>query len=125
MSTKSNDPSNLPDCVNEYITSVIKKVRYRRKVRQEVQQELTDHFADALADCESESEKQQFAEEIIADFGDTGLLAKLIRRAKKRCRPLWKKAMIRTGQVMLVAYIISFICNAWVIHSWAAYSDID
>ena len=108
----------LPEGVTKYITSVIRKVRYRRKVRQEVRQELTDHFSDALVDCESESKKQQLADEIIADFGDTGLLAKLIRRAKKRCRPLWKKALLRTGQVMLAAYIISFFCNAWALHSW-------
>ncbi|MFC1782921.1 hypothetical protein ACFL02_04980 [Planctomycetota bacterium] len=115
----------LPDGVTEYITSVIRKVRYRRRVRQEVQQELTDHFSDALTDCESESQKQQLTQQMIAGFGDAKLLARLIRRAKKRCRPIWKKALIRTGQVMLVAYIISCICNAWVIHSWAAYSDID
>ncbi|KPK74539.1 MAG: hypothetical protein AMJ79_13830 [Phycisphaerae bacterium SM23_30] len=115
----------LPEGVTGYIASVIRKVRYRRKVRREVQQELTDHFTDALADCESESEKQQRAEQMIADFGDAKLLARLIRRGKKRCRPLWKKVLIHTGQTVLAAYIISCLCNAWFIHTWAAYGDTD
>ena len=116
---------HLPEYVTEYIASVINTMHYRKKVRLEVQKGLIDHFTNALADCETESKKQQTTKDMIADFADTKLLARLIRRSKKRCRPLWKKLMLRTGQVMLAAYIISCLCNAWVIHTWANYGKID
>ena len=114
----NHEGEQLPRCITEYLSAVINKMRYRRQVRREVQQELTNHFADALADCESEQEKQRRAEKMIAGFGDAKLLARLIRRGKKRCRPLWKKALIRTGQAALAGYVISILFNAWALYTW-------
>ena len=74
-------------------------MRYRRRIRTEVRQELTDHFTDALAQCENESHRNDLAQELINKFRDARLLAKLIRRGKKRCRPLWKKMMIRASRI--------------------------
>ena len=116
----NHEGEQLPRCITEYLSAVINKMRYRRQVRREVQQELTNHFADALADCESEQEKQRRAEKMIARFGDAKLLARLIRRGKKRCRPLWKKALIRTGQAALAGYVISILFNAWALYTWRA-----
>ncbi|MCE5185864.1 MAG: hypothetical protein LLF76_07035 [Planctomycetaceae bacterium] len=59
---------------------------------------MTAHFADALRGCQSENERQTRAQELIAGFGDVKLLGTLIRRGKKRCRPLWQKALIVTSQ---------------------------
>jgi hypothetical protein len=87
---------HLPACTADFIKQVIKKMRYRRKVRQEVQEELAAHFEDGLHDCKSNEEKEQKAEQLITDFGDVKLLAVLLRRAKKRCRPLWLIATLRT-----------------------------
>ena len=81
---EKTNQSDLPQVAVEYIDSVIKAMKYRKKVRAEVRKELTAHFADALAGCEADEEKQQVAEELIAEFGDVKLLAKLMRRAKKR-----------------------------------------
>ncbi|MFH1614144.1 MAG: hypothetical protein ABIG61_03535 [Planctomycetota bacterium] len=94
------DFGNLPCCGIEFIKLIIKKMRYRRKVRQEVQAELIAHFEDALRDCHTDEEKQQTAEKIIADFGNPNILARLLRRGKKRCRPVWAKALVRAGQVI-------------------------
>jgi len=79
----------LPACAIEYIKLVIKKMRYRRKVRQDVQAELAAHFEDELKDCAGDEEKEQKASELIEQFGVVKLLGVLLRRAKKRCRPLW------------------------------------
>ena len=78
----------LPGCAEEYIKLIIKKMRYRRKVRQDVREELTAHFEDELKDCATDEDKEQKARQLIAGFGDVKLLAVLLRRAKKRCRPL-------------------------------------
>jgi len=99
MAKEAQDLENLPQVVTEYIETIIKKMRYRRKVRQEVRAELIGHFADALADCKTAEERQAKAEQLIDEFGDAKLLAILIRRGKKRCRPLWKKVVIHSLQV--------------------------
>ena len=108
-------PDNLPACVSEYIYEVVKRMRYRRRVRRDVRQELTDHFLDALREFPDPAGREQQAQALITQFGSAKLLARLIRRGKKRCRPLWQKTLIRTAQaaalliVLLIAYTISFI----------------
>ena len=89
---------HLPARVAGYIDFVVRKMRYRRRVRQEVRRELAAHFADALAECTDEEERQALGDKLIQEFGDAKMLAILIRRGKKRCRPLWKKAIIRSLQ---------------------------
>ena len=91
---------NLPGCAKEYIESVIRKMRYRKKIRSEVMKELIGHFSDALADCETAKEREQLAQKLIAEFGDVKVLAKLIRRGKKRCRPLWRTMVVRFFQLI-------------------------
>ena len=107
MRNKDKDKlfDNLPACAAEFIKLVIKKMRYRKKVRADVQAELIAHFEDALKDCASEEEKEQKAEKLIADFGDAKLLGVLARRAKKRCRPLWRTVVARTFQTIGVLFI--------------------
>jgi hypothetical protein len=101
----------LPACAEEYIKRVLKKMRYRRKVRRDVQQELTAHFEDELKDCKSEQDRQQKAQQLIAEFGDVKLLAVLLRRAKKRCRPLWQTAIVRSFQAVGIIVLYLFICS--------------
>jgi hypothetical protein len=96
----------LPQCAVDYIDLVAKKVRYRRKVRTEIRQELAGHFEDAIRKCASDAERDEAARKVIADFGDPKILAKLIRRGKKRCRPLWLKALIRTCQVFGIIILL-------------------
>ena len=105
----------LPDCVAEYIKSIIRQVGYRRKVRREVGRELMDHFVDALGDCEREQERNELGAKLVTEFGEAKVLAKLIRRGKKRCRPLWKKAMIRSVQATLVGIILCGVYTVWFI----------
>ncbi len=99
---------NLPLPAAEYIRLVIKKMRYRKKVRSEVMAELAGHFEDELKDCKTEEEKEQKAKQLIEQFGDPKLLSVLLRRAKKRCRPLWKKVLVQTSKIigLLFLYIV-------------------
>ncbi len=107
--TKSRS-NKLPPCVAEYIKQVLKKMRYRRKVRQDVQAELAAHFEDELRQCTNDEEKEQRAQQLITEFGDVKLLAVLLRRAKKRCRPLWRKALVRSFQALGIIVLYFLIC---------------
>ncbi|NQT00796.1 MAG: hypothetical protein HQ580_02105 [Planctomycetes bacterium] len=106
-----SDLQNLPSCAVEFIKQVLKKMRYRRKVRREVQEELTAHFEDELKDCETDEDKEQKARQLIAEFGDVKLLAVLLRRAKKRCRPLWRTAVVRSFQGLGIIILYFIICS--------------
>jgi len=110
---KQTDLENLPPTVAEFIKLVIKKMRYRRKVRAEVMAELAAHFEDALKDCKTDQEKQQRAKQLIAEFGDVKLLGVLLRRAKKRCRPLWRTVTARTFQTLGVLILCFILYVTW------------
>jgi hypothetical protein len=110
---ENKDLKNLPACVCEFIRLVIKKMRYRRKVRQNVQDELTVHFEDELKDCPSDQQKEQKARKLIAEFGDPELLAVLLRRAKKRCRLLWRTIVARTFQTVGVLVLCLIVYTIW------------
>jgi hypothetical protein len=109
---KNKLADNLPACAAEFIKLVIKKMRYRRKVRRDVQAELTAHFEDELRDCKTDEQREQKARQLIAGFGDVKLLAILLRRAKKRCRPLWRKAVVRGFQAVGIVILYILICSA-------------
>jgi hypothetical protein len=110
---KESELQNLPVCAAEYIKLVIKKMRYRKKVRLDVQAELAAHFEDELRDCSTDEEKEQKARRLIEDFGDVNLLAVLLRRAKKRCRPLWRTIVARTVQTVGVLILFFAIYTGW------------
>ncbi len=113
MAEKNKTFENLPSCAAEYIGLVLKKMRYRRKVRKEVAEELTDHFEEHLRDCKTSEEKDQKAQQLIAEFGDPKLLAILLRRAKKRCRPLWRTVVARMFQALAALIILLVLYTAW------------
>ncbi|MHC4462526.1 MAG: hypothetical protein ACYS30_14000 [Planctomycetota bacterium] len=109
---KKSDLQSLPGCAVEFVKMIIGKMRYRREVRQDVHAELAAHFEDELKACTSDKEKEQKAQQLISGFGDMKLLAVLLRRAKKRCRPLWRTAVVRTFQtvgVLIVCFIIYIV----------------
>ena len=109
---KSNS-QNLPASVAEFIRLVLKKMGYRRKVRQDVQVELAAHFEDELKDYTTDEEREQKAQQLITDFGDVKLLAVLLRRAKKRCRPLWRTVVVRTFQAVGVLILCFIVYVVW------------
>ena len=113
MSDRKSDPKNLPQCAVEYIKRLLKKMRYRRKVRDDVEAELKAHFEDDLKDCKTNEEKEQKARQLVTDFGDLKLLAILLRRAKKRCRPLWRTIVARTFQAIVVLIVCFIFYAIW------------
>lgn len=104
---------NLPACAADFIKLIIKKMRYRKKVRAEVLAELANHFEDELKDCKTEEEKDKKAKQLITRFGDAKLLGVLLRRAKKRCRPLWRTIAARAFQTIGVLILCFILYLAW------------
>jgi hypothetical protein len=115
MAKKSSDAGleNLPACAAKFVQLIVKKMRYRKKVRVDVQAELAAHFEDQLKDCATDKEKEQKAQQLIAGFGEVKLLAVLLRRAKKRCRPLWKKVIVRSLQAVGIIIVLFCLYTAW------------
>ena len=117
MDRNENRTDQLPDCVAAYIKRIARKSSFNRRVRREVLGELTDHFVDALGECTDEQDREKREErgrELIEQFGDVKLLGKLIRRGKKRCRPPWKKALIRAAQAAGVLVIVLVFYGYWI-----------
>jgi hypothetical protein len=113
MADERNDSQNLPACVTAYIAAMLKKMGYRRKVREDVRAEITAHFEDELRDCTTEKEKVQKAEQLISEFGDLKLLGILLRRAKIRCRPLWRTLIARSFQAVGVLFLCFIVYAIW------------
>jgi hypothetical protein len=113
MSDRRIDSKGVPECAVEYVRQLLKKMRYRRKVRDEVKAELIAHFEDELEDCKSSEEKEEKARETLTEFGDMKLLAILLRRAKKRCRPLWRIIAERTFQAVGVLIVCFIFYAIW------------
>ena len=115
MKKKEKDKlfENIPGCAAEFIKLVIKKMRYRKKVRADVQAELAAHFEDELKNCATDQEKEQKAQKLIEDFGDVKLLGILLRRAKKRCRPLWRTIVARTFQTIGILILCFIVYVVW------------
>jgi hypothetical protein len=100
---------SIPENAGNLIKSIIGEMRYRKEVQNDVMAELAAHFEDELRSCKTDEEKQQKAQRLIEDFGDAKLLGILLRRAKKRCRPLWRTVVARTFQtigVLILCFIL-------------------
>ncbi len=113
MDAKRKDLENLGPVAREYIEAIIRKMRYRKKVRRDVEVELVSHFEEALGGCRTEEERQEKAQQLIDEFGDAKLLSTLIRRGKKRCRPLWVRGLLRIGQAGLLLMVIFSLYSVW------------
>ena len=107
---EANHGTDLPPCAADFIRRVVRRMWYRRKARRDVRAELTAHFEDAVRDCATAEEKERRVRELIEEFGDARLLAVLCHRAKKRCRPLWLKALLRSGQGLGLALLYCVLC---------------
>jgi hypothetical protein len=112
---KEGKLSKLPVAAADFIRLVVKKMRYRRVVQDDVRAELAAHFEDELKSVKTDAEREQKAKQLVNGFGDAKMLAILLRRAKKRCRPLWRTVVARAFQavgvlfVCLVLYIVWFL----------------
>ena len=83
--------AELPASLSHLVRDVIRRTRLFRLEKIAVAQELAGHFRDGLDQGVSPGE-------LARDFGDPVLAARLIRRAKRRNRPLAWRATVRSLQ---------------------------
>jgi hypothetical protein len=110
---KQTDLQSLPASACEFIQTVVRKMRYRKKVGEEVEAELSAHFEDELKGCKADAEREEKAKQLVGGFGDVKMLAVLLRRAKKRCRPLWRTAVARTFQTTGIIILCFIVYVVW------------
>lgn len=87
--------SALPEPAKELIIRVVGRTRLWRRERAEVAAELLAHFADGL-------DAGRSMDDLLATFGNQRQTAKLIRRGKRRNRPLWWHVQRRLGQAIVI-----------------------
>ncbi len=78
--------ADLPSEITDTIRQVVHKTRLWNGERVDVVQELVAHFQDG-------QEAGRDAQELTEEFGEITQAAKLIRRAKRRGRPIWWHAL--------------------------------
>ena len=93
------DDSALPELLRRIVTDVVRATRLWRSERDDVTGELIAHFTDGLEPGES-------AQSLAAAFGEPQQAARLIRRAKRRQRPLAWKIWGRSVQVVLIVLVV-------------------
>lgn len=79
------EEADLPPTLRQLISVVVRHARLRRREQLDVTRELVAHFRDGLA-------QGALPDDLQRSFGDPRAAARLIRRAKVRCRPLWWQA---------------------------------
>ncbi len=95
----------LPSALADLILLTTKKTRLTRAERADVASEFISHFRDGM-------ESGASPDELVESFGEPRRVAKLIRRAKKRNRPMpWRVAMktIKTVGLCLAAFIVFYL----------------
>lgn len=108
------DAEALPAPIASLILRTVRRTRLWRLEKVDVAKELIAHFRDALAAHQSVgagAPALDVSQRLIADFGEEKQAARLIRRAKRRQRPLvwhaWRRTLQAAGgltAVLLVTY---------------------
>ncbi len=101
--------AQLPQVLCATVLDIVKRTRLWRSENADVADELIAHFSDGLAAGRS-------AQTLVSDFGSPELAARLIRRAKRRQRPLAWRAWVRSLQgvgllfgVVVVIYLFAAV----------------
>ncbi len=89
----------LPAPISDLIQHVTRRTRLWPRERLDVTRELIAHFRDGV-------EAGRAPDELVRDFGAPADAARLIRRAKRRCRPAAWRAAVRTLQAALLLFAL-------------------
>jgi hypothetical protein len=96
--------AGLPAPLAGLIYTVVRRTRLWRNEKLDVARELIAHFSDGLSAGRS-------VEELAKDFGSPEQAAKLIRKAKRRNRPLWWQCY-RIGSWLLLVVLVCYAAFA-------------
>lgn len=91
--------ASLPGPITDLIQHVTRRTRLWPREKLDVTRELIAHFRDGV-------EAGHAPDDLVRDFGEPAHAARLIRRAKKRCRPAAWRAAVRTLQAALLLFAV-------------------
>ncbi|MBK8268343.1 MAG: hypothetical protein IPK83_08590 [Planctomycetes bacterium] len=101
---KSVSNTALPSALANLTERVIRGTRLWRSEKRDVRAELESHFREGLEELAGEGLTEEAAIRVLCDsFGNPELTAKLIRRGKKRGRPMIVKIAISASIALLGA----------------------
>lgn len=100
------DTCALPEPLRQVVAQVVGQSRLWRLEKAAVCDELVAHFGDGLAAGET-------TEELLRNFGEIRRTAQLIRRAKKRQRPLVWHGLKWAGRGLLALVVLYLGLTAW------------
>ena len=95
----------VPPQAKDLIRRVVGKTGLWRSEKADVTEELLAHFLDGM-------ESGLAIEKLIRDFGDAKQAARLIGRAKKRCRPMILRATVWLAKALAVLVVIHLLLVA-------------
>lgn len=105
----------LPRVLVELAESVTQETRLWSSERRDVRAELESHFREGLDDlAEQGVSREDGIKLLLEQFGDARLTARLIRRAKKRGRPMLYKIAVVSSMCLLVGAGSAVGLAAWV-----------
>src|SRR5690606_7175403 len=91
------DSCDLPAPTRTLICQVVRRTRLWRREKVDVARELIMHFEDGVRAGRS-------PDELAKDFGTASTAALLIRRAKKRQRPIWWQAWRQSQRAAVILF---------------------
>ncbi len=95
-----SDQDGLPDVLTDLVNRVVRGTRLWPSERRDVRAELESHFREGLIELTGEGKTlSESVAHLRDDFGDPKLAAHLIRRGKKRGRPMIWKALVSVAVV--------------------------
>ena len=92
--------SDLPEVAQQKIVDVVKATRLWRLEKAQIANELIAHFQDG-------QQQGLDVEHLVAEFGETATVAKLMRSAKKRNRSVFWKTLVAGGYAFL-AFLVFY-----------------
>jgi len=98
--------ADLPEPVRGVVRDLCRRTRLWRREKAEVAGELIAHFHDGL-------DAGQTPDELVDRFGDVKPAAQLIRRAKRRCRPLGWQVRHRLRQGIAIFIGVYVLAALW------------
>ncbi len=99
--------SGLPAEVQSILTEVMSRCWLTRGEKAYVIEELIAHFFDGM-------DRDVTAQQLVEDFGDPAVAAKLIQSSKRQNRPFWKKSLHAFGYG-IIALIVAY-AGVWVFY---------
>ncbi len=99
--------SGLPGEVQSILTEVMSRCWLTKGEKAFVVEELIAHFVDGM-------ERDVTAQQLVQDFGDPAVAAKLIQSSKRKNRPFWKKSLHAFGYG-IIALIVAY-AGVWVFY---------